>query len=71
MFLARKDSVKEVKNVNEIIFYLKNRYLPHNEDRGTYIEDFPSQEDQFTFEAVSDSIKNFSKSVGEVENVSF
>ena len=55
--MARKDAVKEVKNVNEIIFNLKNQFLPHNEERGTFIEDIPSQEDQFTFEAISDSMK--------------
>ena len=40
-----KDSVKEVKNVNEILCYLKNSYLPHSEERPTYIENIPSQED--------------------------
>ena len=40
VFLARKAVVKnDVKNVNEIIFYLKNQYLPHNEERGAIIED--------------------------------
>ena len=68
--MARKDAVKEVKNVNEIIFNLKNQFLPHNEERGTFIEDIPSQEDQFTFEAISDSIKTFSKLIKEVENTS-
>ena len=67
--LARKDSIKEVKNVGEIICYLKSRYLPHNEEWGIYIEDIPSQEDQFTFEEISDSTKNFTKSVGEVKNM--
>ena len=43
VFLARKDAVRKVKNVSEIIFYQKNRYLPHNEERLTYIEGIPSQ----------------------------
>ena len=44
VFLARKAVVKnDVKNVNEIIFYLKNQYLPHNEERGAFIEDIPNQ----------------------------
>ena len=35
-FLARKGAVKnEVKNVNEIIFYLNNQHLPQNEEQGT------------------------------------
>ena len=31
--LYRKESLKEVKNVNEILCYLKNKYLPHNEEQ--------------------------------------
>ena len=31
--LYRKKSVKEVKIVNEILCYLKNKYLPHNEEQ--------------------------------------
>ena len=49
---------------------LKSKYSPHNEERGTFIEDIPSQEGQFTFEAISDSLKTFSKSIKEVENMS-
>ena len=59
--MARKDDVNEVKNVNEIIFNLKNQYLLHNEERGTFIEDILIQEDLFTFGTISDSIKTFSK----------
>ena len=68
--MARKGAVNEVKNVNEIIFNLKNQYLLHNEERGTFIEDIPSQEDYFTFGTISDSIKTFSKLIKEVENMS-
>ena len=60
VFLACKEVVKN-ENVNEIIFYLKNKYLPHNEEQETFIEDIPSQEDQFRFEAISDSIKKLFK----------
>ena len=71
VFLARKAVVKnDVKNVNKIIFYLKNQYLLHNEERGTFIEDIPSQEDRFSFEAISDYLKTFSKSIKENENMS-
>ena len=38
-------------------------FLAHKERR-TYLEYIPSQEDQFTFETISNSIKNFSKSIG-------
>ena len=69
VFFARKDAVKIQKNVNEIIFYLKKQYSPHNEEQGTFIENIPSQEDQFTFEPISDYLKTFSKSTKEVENM--
>ena len=68
--MARKDAVKNEKNINEIIFNLKNQYSPHNEERGTFIEDITSQEYQFTFEAISDSLKTFSKSIKDFENIS-
>ena len=42
--LYRKDSAREVKNVNEIC-YLKNSYLSYNKEQATYIENIPSQED--------------------------
>ena len=55
--MARKDVIKNEKNVNEIIFYLKKISIHHTIKRRTFIEDIPSQEDQFTFEATSDSLK--------------
>ena len=51
-----------------MLFYLKNQYLPHNEERA-FIEDIP-QEDRFTFEAISDSLKTFSKSSKKVQTMS-
>ena len=51
-----------------MLFYLKNQYLPDNEE-WDLIEDI-LQKDRFTFEAISDSLKVFSKSIKEVENVS-
>ena len=50
--------------------YLKNKYLPNNEDQIAYIRNIQSQEDQLTFEKISNSIKNFSKLVAEIENMS-
>ena len=70
VFLARTDAVKKVKNVNEIIFYLKNKYLFHNEECGSFIEVIPSREGQFTLQQMYNSITLFSKTVGEVENMS-
>ena len=68
--MARKAVVKnDAKNVNEIIFYLKNQYLSHNEEPGAYIEDIPSQEDR-SFDKISDYLKTFSKSIKENNNMS-
>ena len=65
-----KRIVLESKNENDNK-QLKNQYLPHNEERGTFIADIPSQEDRFTFEAISDSLKTLLKSIKESENMSF
>ena len=45
--MDRKDAVKNEKNVNEMIFYLKNQYLPHNEEQGTFIENIKSRRPAF------------------------
>ena len=46
--MAHKAAVtNDVKIVNEIIFHLKNQYLPHNGEQGTFIEDIPCQEERF------------------------
>ena len=69
-FLDHSAVVKnDVENVNEINWYLKNQYLPHNEKRRDFIEDIPSQKDR-SFEEVSDYLKKFSKSIKENENMS-
>ena len=66
-----KAAVKnDTKNAHEIIFYLKNQYLPPIKERGTFIEDILSQADRFSFEGISDYLKNFSKSIKEVESMS-
>ena len=62
-FLARKAVIKNVKNVYEVIFYLKSQYLPHNEEQRAFIQDIPSQEDIPSFEAIVDYLKTFSKSI--------
>ena len=53
VLLFCKDVIKEVRNVNEIVFFLENKYLPHNEERGTFAEDIPGQECLFAFEESS------------------
>ena len=70
VFLARKDAAKNEKNFNEIIFYLKIQYLPHNDERRTFIEDIPNKENRSPFEEKFDYLKTFSKSMKEVENMS-
>ena len=50
-------------------FFLENKYLPHNKEQGTFIEDIPSQECLFTFEEMSDSIKKNLKCIGEADNM--
>ena len=70
VFLARKAAIKNVKNVMKQCFYLKNQYLPRNEEQRTSIEDISSQEDILSFEVITDYIKTFSKSIKEVENMS-
>ena len=71
VFLARKDFIKNDTTINakELIFYLKNNYLPYEEEQGAFIEDIPSQEDQ-SFEEISDRVKAFAKSMIENENFS-
>ena len=71
VFLARKAAIKNVKkHVVKHCFYLKNQYLPRNEEQRTFIEDISSQEDILSFEVITDYIKTFSKSIKEVENMS-
>ena len=69
IFLARKAAIKNVKNVHEIISNLKSQYLLHNEQQRTFIQDIPIQEDIPSFEAITDYLKNFSKSIKEVEKM--
>ena len=68
VFLARKDAGKSrVENIYEMLFYLRNNYSPHTEERAR-INDIP-QNDRFSFEEMSEYSKTFSKSVREVENM--
>ena len=50
-----------------MLFYLKKNYSPHNEEQAR-IDGIP-QDDNFSFEVMSNYLKNYSKSVIEVENV--
>ena len=57
-------------NMNEIIFYLKSRYLADNRDQINFIQEIPSQRDVLSFKAISEELKAISKSVKEDENMS-
>ena len=66
--MACKDDAKSsAEHIYEMVFYLKNNYSQHTEER-TFIEDIP-QDDRFSFEEMSGYLKTFSKSVIEVENM--
>ena len=57
------DLAPDAKNVHEIIFNLNSRYLPHHKEQRTFMQDIPSQEDISSFEAITDYLKTFSKSI--------
>ena len=70
-FLTRKDIIKNdtAMTANEMNFYLKNNYLPYEEEQGAFIKGIPFQEDQ-SFENISGRLKTFAKSMKENENFS-
>ena len=55
-------------NIDGIIFYLKLKYLAHNEEPRIFINDIPSKEP--SFEAMSGYLKAFSKFIKGDENMS-
>ena len=57
-------------NIDQIIFYLNSWYSTDNRNQITFIQDILSQEDIPSFEAISDYLKSFSKSMKEDENMS-
>ena len=57
------DLAPDAKNVHEIILNLNSRYLPHHKEQRTFMQDIPSQEDISSFEAITDYLKTFSKSI--------
>ena len=67
MVLVRKAKNQKLVNIEEIIFYLKSQYLEHNPEDRTFIPDIPSEEP--SFEAITDNLKTFSKSIKEHENM--
>ena len=71
-FLIRKAAIKNAKkmNIDEMIFYLKSRYSTDNRNQTTFTQDIPSEKDVPSFEAISDCVKTFSKSMKEDKNMS-
>ena len=67
VILVRKVKNQKVVNIEEIIFYLKSQYLEHNSQERIFIPNIPSEEP--SFEAVTDNLKTFSKSIKEDENM--
>ena len=67
VILVRKAKNQKLVNIEEIIFYLKSQYLEHNPEDRTFIPDIPSEEP--SFEAITDNLKTFSKSIKEHENM--
>ena len=65
--LVRKVKNEKIVNINEIIFYLKSQYSAHNPQERTFIPNTPSEEP--SFEAITDNLKTFSKSIKEDENM--
>ena len=51
-----------------MISYLKTRYSTDNRDQITFIQNFPSQRDVPSFEAISEELKAISKSMKKDEN---
>ena len=66
--LIRKVKSEKTANIDEIIFYLKFKYLAHNEEPRIFIHDFLSRE--LSFEAITGYLKTFSKSIKDDENMS-
>ena len=55
-------------NIDEIIFNLKSKYLAHNEEPRSFINDIPREEP--SFEAMTSYLKTFLKFIKEDENMS-
>ena len=67
VILVRKAKNQKFVNIEEIIFHLKSKYLEHNPEDRTFIPNIPSEEP--SFEAITDNLKTFSKSIKEHENM--
>ena len=67
-FFNPENKSAKTADVDEIIFYLKPKYLTHNEEPRIFIHDIPTEEP--SFEAITGYLKTFSKSINKDENMS-
>ena len=67
VILVSKAKNQKFVNIEEIIFHLKSQYLEHNSEDRTFILNIPSEEP--SFEAITNNLKTFSKSIKEHENM--
>ena len=67
VILVRKAKNQKFVNIDEIIFHLKLYYLEHNAEDRTFIPNIPNEDP--SFEAITDNLKTFSKSIKEDENL--
>ena len=67
VILVHKAKNQKFVNIEEIIFYLKLQYLEHNSEERTFIPNIPREEPYF--EAITDNLKTFSRSMKEHENM--
>ena len=67
-FFNSENKSAKTADVDEIIFYLKPKYLTHNEEPRIFIHDIPTEEP--SFEAITGYLKTFSKSINKDENMS-
>ena len=67
VILVPKAKNQKLVNIEEIILYLKSQYLEHNPEDRTFIPNIPGKEP--SFEAITDNLKTFSKSIKEHENM--
>ena len=67
VILVSKAKNQKFVNIEEIIFHLNSQYLEHNSEDRTFIPNIPREEP--SFEAITDNLKTFSKSIKEHENI--
>ena len=66
VILACKEKNQKLVNIEEMIFYLKSRYLEHNENK-TIIANIRSEEP--SFEVITNNLETFLKSRKDQENI--